>query len=97
MPLSWNTKNFKWNEEKNSRLKVERGISFDEIVWHIVEGNVLEVYDHPNQQKYNGQRVFVINVNNYAWLVPFVETGDEVFLKTIIPSRKVTKQYLGGS
>lgn len=97
MPLSWNTKNFKWNEEKNSRLKVERGISFDEIVWHIVEGNVLEVYDRPNQQKYNGQRVFVINVNNYAWLVPFVETGDEVFLKTIIPSRKVTKQYLGGS
>ena len=97
MPLSWNTKNFKWNEEKNSRLKVERGISFDEIVWRIGQGNVLEVYDHPNQQKYNGQRVFVINVNNYAWLVPFVETGDEVFLKTIIPSRKVTKQYLGGS
>lgn len=96
MPSDWSAKKFKWDDEKNRRLKSEKGISFDEIVWHIGAGKVLDVYEHPNQVKYKAQRVFVINVNDYAWLVPFVESDDILFLKTIIPSRKVTKQYFGG-
>ncbi|NUO82669.1 BrnT family toxin [candidate division KSB1 bacterium] len=90
-------KSFKWDEAKNARLVVERGISFEEVVRQIEQGGVLDVYDHPKQQKYKGQRIFVVKINDYAWLVPFVETEDEILLKTIIPSRKITKKYLRGS
>ena len=91
------TKSFKWDESKNTRITAERGISFEMIAWHLRQGELLYVYDHPNQLKYKGPRIFVVKINNYAWLVPFVETEDEIFLKIIIPSRKATKQYLGGS
>lgn len=90
-------KYFAWNNEKNQRLKVERGISFEEIAFHIEKGDLLEIVEHPNPEKYQGQRVFVVNVEGYAYLVPFVETEYEVFLKTIIPSRKATKKYLRGA
>lgn len=85
-----------WDEGKNERLRSERGISFEEIVFHIQRGDLLDVLEHPNQAKYKGQRVFVVNVNGYVYLVPFVESEQEVFLKTIIPSRKATKRYLEG-
>lgn len=85
---------FTWNNEKNEKLKEERGISFEEVVFHIEKGNLLEVINHPNQEKYKGQRMFVVNVNNYVYLIPFVEDEKETFLKTIIPSRKATKKYL---
>lgn len=88
-------KRYNWNEEKNRLLKAERSISFEEVVFRIAEGRVLDIVEHPNQEKYKGQRMFIVNIHDYAWLVPFVETDDEVFLKTIIPSRKATKQYLG--
>jgi len=88
-------KQYNWNEEKNQLLKTERSVSFEEIVLRIAEGHVLDVVEHPNQEKYKGQRMFIVNIHDYAWLVPFVETDDEVFLKTIIPSRKATKKYLG--
>jgi uncharacterized DUF497 family protein len=90
-------KTFSWNNEKNARLKDERQVSFEEIVLYIEMGCLLDVLEHPNQDKYQGQKVFVVQVDDYAYLVPFLETDTEVFLKTIIPSRKATKKYLKGS
>ncbi len=87
-------KYFSWNTEKNERLKAGRKISFEEIVFYIESGQLLDIVENPNEEKYQGQRVFIVNVNNYAYLVPFVETDDEIFLKTIIPSRKATRKYL---
>jgi len=89
-------KYFEWNNAKNEKLKRERGISFEEIVFHLERGDILDILKHPNQDKYSGQKIFIIDVEGYAYLVPFVESEDEVFLKTIIPSRKATKRYLGG-
>ena len=87
-------KYFSWNVAKNEKLKTDRGISFEEIVFHIERGDVLDILEHPNQHRYVGQRVFVVNVAGYAYLVPFEESDTEVLLKTIIPSRKATKRYL---
>jgi uncharacterized DUF497 family protein len=89
-------KHFAWNEDKNEILKNERGISFEEVVFHIRRGDLLHVLEHPSPERYPGQRVFVVDVDGYAYLVPFVEDADVVFLKTIIPSRRATRQYLGG-
>jgi len=89
-------KYFSWDADKNERLKAARGISFEEIVFHIERGDMLDILEHPNQDRYRGQRIFVVNVGGYAYLVPFLETENEVVLKTIIPSRKVTKKYLTG-
>ena len=89
-------KYFTWNQEKNDFLKKERGISFEEIVFHIEKGDVADLLEHPNQTRYPGQRVFIVIVDQYAYLIPFEESEEEVFLKTIIPSRKTTKRYLGG-
>ena len=90
-------KYFSWSPEKNQQLIAERGISFEEIVFHIEQGHVLDLVQHPNQEKYPGQRMFVVDVGGYAYVVPFVEDEREVFLKTIIPSRKATRDYLGGA
>jgi uncharacterized DUF497 family protein len=88
-------KYFAWDEAKNEKLKVERGIGFEEIVFHIERGNVLDILEHPNRERYRGQRILVVQRDDYVYLVPFVEDEKLVFLKTIIPSRKATKQYLG--
>jgi len=87
-------KYFSWDAAKNEKLRAERGISFEEIVFHIERGDILEILENPNRRLYAGQRVFVVNVQDYAYLVPFVESETNVFLKTIIPSRKATKKYL---
>ena len=87
-------KYFAWNPEKNPRLKQERSVSFEEVVFHIERGDLLDVLHHPNQARYTGQRIFAVNIDDYAYLVPFVEAEGEVFLKTIIPSRKATNLYL---
>jgi uncharacterized DUF497 family protein len=87
---------FDWNPEKNQALIRERGVSFEEAVFHITHGGLLDVLEHPNKDRYPNQRLFVVNIEGYAVLVPFVETEESVFLKTIIPSRKMTAQYLGG-
>jgi len=87
-------KYFSWNSEKNESLKKERGVSFEEVVFHIKRGDLLDVLEHPNQERYPGQRIFVVNIDDYAYLVPFVESEAEVFLKTIIPSRRATNIYL---
>ena len=89
-------KYFSWDTEKNERLKAGRGISFEEIVFHIERGDVLDILEHPKPDRYEGQRIFVVNAGGYAYLVPFLETESEVVLKTIIPSRKATRQYLRG-
>ncbi len=88
---------YRWDPEKNERLKTERGVSFEQIVMHIERGGVLGIYNHPNPLKYPNQCVLVVNVGNYAYLVPFVDSNEGRFLKTIIPSRKATRDFLGGS
>ena len=88
-------KYFTWDAEKNEKLKTERGIGFEEIVFLIERGNLLDILEHPNQDRYGGQKIFVVRREDYVYLVPFVEDTRLVFLKTIIPSRKATKQYLG--
>ena len=84
---------YAWNHEKNERIKEERGISFEEVVFNIQIGNEVDIYDHPNQERYPGQMISVVIIEGYAYLVPFIESEDEIFLKTIIPSRKATKHY----
>ena len=88
-------KRFNWNTEKNEQLRGERMISFEEILFHIGNGDILDILEHPNQNKYGGQRILVVAVAEYAHLVPFVEDDKEVILKTIIPRRKATKKYMG--
>jgi hypothetical protein len=87
-------KYFDWNEEKNEVLKKSRSISFEIIVIQIEMGSLLDILEHPNKKKYKNQKIFVVEYENYAYLVPFIEEEDKVFLKTIIPSRKATKRYL---
>ena len=86
---------YNWNAEKNEQLIAERGVSFEEIVFYIENGGLLDEIAHPNAQNYAHQRIFVVAVENYVHLVPYVENDGEYFLKTIIPSRKFTKIYLG--
>lgn len=88
-------KPFRWNVDKNKQLQAERQIDFQTIVSAITEGNLLDTIQHPNQEKYPNQRIFIVEIDRYAYLVPFVEDDIEFFLKTIIPSRKMTQQYLG--
>lgn len=87
-------KPFRWNPEKNETVKAERGISFEGIVVSIEAGGLLDILAHPNPKKYPRQRVLVVGCDNYAYLIPFVEEEDYFFLKTIIPSRKATREYL---
>jgi uncharacterized DUF497 family protein len=86
-------KHFNWNPEKNQLLLSERGISFERIVFEIASGNELAVLNHPNQDKYPGQKISMVRVEDYVYAVPFIETEDEIFLKTVIPSRKATKHF----
>jgi len=89
-------KPYDWSDEKNENLRRERGVSFEDIIFYLARGGLLDTIEHPNQRQYPGQRIFVVDVEGYACLVPFVEDDETIFLKTIIPSRKMTKQYLGG-
>ena len=89
-------KYFDWNEEKNGKLKTERHISFEIIVSQIELGHLLDIIEHPNKEQYKNQNIFIVEYENYVYLVPFVESEDKIFLKTIIPSRKATKLYLEG-
>jgi len=82
-----------WNPEKNEQLKRERGVSFEQVLFHLAEGDVWKMADHPNQKKYPGQRIYFVNMDEYIYLVPYVIEQNCVFLKTIIPSRKATRDY----
>jgi uncharacterized DUF497 family protein len=87
---------YKWSQEKNEKLKAERGVSFEQIAMHIEKGDLLDIVAHPNQGKYPNQQLLVVEINHYVFLVPFIENKTGKFLKTIIPSRKGTRDYLGG-
>jgi uncharacterized DUF497 family protein len=87
-------KPFRWNHEKNEQLKVERGISFESMVVAMEADGLVDILAHPNPAKYPNQKLLVIASDGYAYLVPFVEEEDHFFLKTVIPSRKATRDYL---
>ena len=87
-------KYFNWNEKKNQNLKKIRNISFEEIVLAIDDGKLLDILKHQNMKKYPDQLLLIVEIRNYAYVVPFVEDGESYFLKTIYPSRKATKTYL---
>jgi len=87
---------FRWSHEKNEQLKAERNISFEEIVLAIEADGLLDIVAHSNPGKYPNQRMFIVAVEQYAYLVPFVEETDCYFLKTVIPNRKATRDYLKG-
>ena len=84
-----------WNPRKNALLQRERGVSFEQVVIHIEQGDLLAIYEHPNQERYQGQKIMVVRIQDYAYLVPFVESNEGLFLKTIIPSRKATRDLIG--
>jgi len=85
---------YNWNAEKNLLLKKERDFSFEQIISHIESGDLLDIVTHPNKEKFAHQKILIVRVEDYVIAVPFVEKDNERFLKTIIPSRKLTKQYL---
>ena len=86
---------FNWNNDKNLKLNQERGISFENIVFAIENGGLIDVIPHSNSERYPNQSVYVVNIENYIYLVPFLKESKDIrFLKTIIPSRKATKQYI---
>jgi uncharacterized DUF497 family protein len=87
-------KAYTWDPRKNERLQRERGVSFESVVEAIQTGGFLVNQEHPNAKKYPGQRIFVVNLRGYAYIVPFLETETEVKLITVIPSRKATREYL---
>lgn len=89
-------KPFRWNHEKNEQLKAQRNISFEEIVLAIEADGLLDIVAHSNPSKYPQQRMFVVAVEHYAYLIPFVEETEYYFLKTVIPNRKATRDYLKG-
>ncbi len=84
---------FEWNPDKNEKLKKERNISFEQILFHLLEGDLWKIADHPNQKEYPGQKIYFVIVDGYIYLVPFVADDEYIFLKTIIPSRKATRDY----
>ena len=94
MPYIQPVKIFNWNSEKNEHLKSKRAICFEDIVFYIDKGFLIDDVIHPNQEKYPEQSMLVVNIEEYIYLVPYVESENELFMKTIIPSRKATKKYL---
>ena len=87
-------KPFRWSPEKNEQLQLDWGISFENMVVAIESGGLLDILAHPNLAKYPNQKMLVVVSDGYAYLVPFVEEDDHFFLKTVIPSRKATRDYL---
>lgn len=85
---------YEWNPEKNEWLKNERKISFEQVIFHLSQGDVWKIADHPDQEKHPKQKIYFVIIEDYIYLVPFIKMGkDYIFLKTIIPSRKATRDY----
>lgn len=89
-------KPIRWNSEKSLLLKAERGVSFEEVLSAISQDGLISVMDHPNRAKYAHQKMLVVAIRGYAYLVPYVENEHETFLKSIMPSRKATRDFLSG-
>ena len=86
-----------WNEEKNQLLKIQRGVCFDDVLEKILKGEILAKKSHPNKEKYPHQKIFVLELEGYICYIPFVENEKEIFLKSIIPSRKLNKEFKGAN
>jgi hypothetical protein len=86
-------KQYDWNEEKNQMLKTERDVCFEDVVSALNEGRIFAVLPHPQSKRHPNQKIFVVEMFDYAYLVPFVEDNEKIFFKTIIPSRDATKKY----
>jgi len=87
---------FEWDNDKNEWLRQERSLSFEDVLFCLSDECLLDTTPHPNKKEYSHQKMFVVNIDDYAYLVPFGETDEIIFLKTIIPSRKATRKYLRG-
>ena len=87
-------KPFRWSVEKNALLQQERGLSFEQITVAVESGGLLDIVAHPNAERYPPQRIMVVVIDDYAYLVPYVEEEEHLFLKTIIPSRKATRDFI---
>ena len=85
---------FRWDNEKNEWLKKNRGVSFEQVLILMEREDVFETIEHPNQNKYPGQKIATVRIDDYAYLVPYVQGSNEIFLKTIIPSRKATNKFV---
>ena len=85
---------FRWDNDKNEWLKKNRGVSFEQVIILMEREDVLETIEHPNQNKYPGQKIATVKINDYVYLIPYVQESDDIFLKTIIPSRKATNKYV---
>ena len=83
-----------WDPDKNAHLQRERGVSFEEVLVALDTDQVLADIPYPNPQRYPNQRLLIVNINDYAYEVPYVPTADGYFLRTIFPSRKATRRYL---
>ena len=90
-------KEIRWDEIKNQLLIIQRGLCFEDVLERLEQGKVLGAMQHPNTNKYPNQKIWVLELNGYICYMPFVETDTEIFLKTIIPSRRLHKAYTGGS
>jgi uncharacterized DUF497 family protein len=84
---------YEWDPAKNEWLKNNRGISFERVVFHLAQGNIWKIAGHPDQKRYQGQKIYFLIIDNYIYLVPHIIEKDYIFLKTIIPSRKATKLF----
>ena len=84
---------YEWNPEKNEKLKKERGVSFEQIIFHLCQGDVWKITDHPDQINYPKQKLYFVVIEDYVYIVPHIIEKEYIFLKTIIPSRKATKMY----
>ena len=85
---------FDFDPEKSKKLKEERGVSFEEVIVLLDGHHILDIVEHHNKSKYPHQKIYIVNIEGYAYLVPFVAQGERIFLKTVIPSRKASEQYL---
>lgn len=92
--MKLDTVTFCFDPKKNKKLEQERGVGFERIIQSIREDKVLDIREHPNKEKYSGQRILVVEIDDYAYQVPFVREGETVILKTLFPSRKATRAYL---
>jgi uncharacterized DUF497 family protein len=84
---------FEWDPAKNSLLKETRGISFESVVVHLEQDALWKIAEHPNQLRYPRQQLLFVVIDHYVYIIPFERREDKLWLITIIPSRKATKNY----
>jgi len=84
---------YEWSAKKNIQIKAERGLSFEQVIFHLSQGDLWKVAAHPNQEKYPGQKIYFVVMDDYVYLVPYEKRENEIFLMTVIPSRKATRDY----